>query len=209
MDALDLLETQRLVPVVVIEDHLLASDLARALRDAGLGAIEVTLRTPSALQAIEAIARDVPDIVVGAGSVRTGDHFTEIKSRGACFAVSPGSSAQLLKAANITQVPFVPGAETASEIIQLFESGYRLQKFFPAEQSGGLAKLKALSAPLPEVKFFPTGGINGALASKYLEQRFVHCVGGSWFVDAEKLNRRDFEGIRRDAQEALSVCNES
>lgn len=206
MNASGLFTSTRLVPVVAIEDQAVAVDLALALRDAGLGAIEVTLRTRAALPAIEMIANKVPDIMVGAGSIRQPEHFEEIVSRGAKFAVSPGCSSLLLEAAMRVQLPFVPGAETASEMLVLMQHGYELQKYFPAEQSGGISRLKAISAPLPEIMFFPTGGINAALAPVYLSQSFVQCVGGSWFVSAEKLAASDFEGVRREAETALALC---
>lgn len=208
MDATDLLKDTRLVPVVVIEDWTKAADLARALSDAGVNAIEVTLRTKDALRAIEVIASEVPEIIVGAGSVRSPVHFEQILKAGARFAVSPGATEGLLATARERGIPFVPGAETASEILRLMDRGYTLQKFFPAEQSGGLARLKALSAPLPEISFFPTGGITGEQAKDYLAQSFVQCIGGSWFIAADKLRNGDFEGIRQDVHKALTTCND-
>jgi 2-dehydro-3-deoxyphosphogluconate aldolase/(4S)-4-hydroxy-2-oxoglutarate aldolase len=203
MDASKLLSKSRIVPVLVINELAVAVDLAVTLRDAGIDTIEVTLRSPDALAAIELIATKVPDIIVGAGSVRQAKQFAEIARHGAGFAVSPGASDQLIEAAKNTNMPFVPGAATASEMILLMEQGYHLQKFFPAELSGGIAKLKALSAPLPEVRFFPTGGINANLASDYLSLSCVSCIGGSWFVPPTLLADKNFKAIGQLAVEAL------
>jgi 2-dehydro-3-deoxyphosphogluconate aldolase/(4S)-4-hydroxy-2-oxoglutarate aldolase len=165
MGATKLIEHISIVPVVVIEDKATAGGLAKCLRDAGVTAIEVTLRTPDALAAIEIIAKEVPEILVGAGSIRQTGQFEEIAKRGAQFAVSPGATTALIETAAANGMPFVRGAATASKMLSLYEHGYRLQKFFPAERLGST---KALSAPLPETRFCPTGGINAALASDYL-----------------------------------------
>jgi 2-dehydro-3-deoxyphosphogluconate aldolase / (4S)-4-hydroxy-2-oxoglutarate aldolase len=205
MDASQLLNHCRIVPVVAIHDKAIAVDLAICLRDAGIKAIEVTLRTDDALQAIEAIANGVPDIITGAGSIRVPSHFDDVAARGARFAVSPGASEKLLAAANKARLPFVPGGATASEIISLSEHGYTLQKFFPAELSGGMSMLKALSAPLPEVRFFPTGGITAELAPSYLALSCVTCVGGSWFVSPALLADKDFNRIGQLAKQAVHI----
>lgn len=202
MDASALLQNIRLLPVVVIDDYSRAAQLAETLLQAGIGAIEITLRTEVALAAIEKIARDVPDIIVGAGSVRRADQFESIRNAGAHFAVSPGHTEKLLAAANL---PYVPGAATPSECLNLLEHGYQLQKFFPAEQSGGLARIKAMSAPLPEVRFCPTGGITPANAGDYLACSAVACVGGSWFVPANALSSGDFDTIAAMCKDAVSL----
>jgi 2-dehydro-3-deoxyphosphogluconate aldolase/(4S)-4-hydroxy-2-oxoglutarate aldolase len=145
-------------------------------------------------------------MLVGAGSVRRAEQFAQIADAGARFAVSPGATASLLDAAERQGMPFVPGAVTASEIIGLLESGYRLQKFFPAEASGGLASIRALAAPLPEVLFFPTGGIDQTLAREYLACECVASVGGSWFVPAGALAAGDFARIRELASDARTVA---
>ncbi len=205
MGATELLVNSSIVPVLVIEDKATAVDLALTLWDAGINAIEITLRTTDALAAIELIANDASQILVGAGSVRQPAHFDEISKRGARFAVSPGASDELIAAAVRTSMPFVPGAATASEMISLTEHGYRLQKFFPAELMGGTARLKALSAPLPEIRFFPTGGINAALAPEYLSLGCVHCIGGSWFVPSNQLADRNFKKIVQLAEAAMRL----
>lgn len=203
MDASNVFTGIKIVPVVVISHKNVAVGLARALKDAGIDAVEVTLRSEDALDAIELIANQVPEITVGAGSLRRPGQFAEVIGRGASFGVSPGATSQLIEAAQEHGFPFVPGASTASEMIALTEHGYTLQKFFPAELNGGVQKLKALSAPLPEVKFFPTGGINAAVVSDYLELDCVSCVGGSWFVPEAQLNAGDYAAIRELAEEAV------
>lgn len=207
MDATALIEPKTIIPVVEIQESNLAPMLAKTLRDAGIKAIEITLRTSGALDAIEMIASEVPDITVGAGSVRFAEQIESISRRGARFAVSPGASLPLLEAAANCQMPFVPGAATPSEMIALMEHGYCLQKFFPAELSGGVAKIKAISSPLPEIRFFPTGGISAELASDYLSTDCVYCIGGSWIVSQELLAEKRFEEIGRLATEAVRICN--
>lgn len=205
MDASKLLNNERIVPVVVIDDADFAKPLAEILLEAGFGAIEVTLRTPSALQAIESISAAFPTACVGAGSVRTAEQFTQIKNAGARFAVSPGSSELLLDAAASHEMPFVPGAVTASEVIRLQERGYTLMKFFPAELAGGTKMLKALGAPLPEARFFPTGGITPELARDYLSLTNVACVGGSWLTPGHLLASHEFNSISKLAHDAAGL----
>lgn len=207
MDATETLADCRIVPVVVIEDHTQAVELAGTLLDAGIKAIEVTLRTACALEAIKLITDNVPDILVGAGSVRQPGQFDEIANSGACFAVSPGVSTSLIEAAKKTRMPFIPGGSNATDIINLLEHGYQLQKFFPAELCGGTAMLKALSAPLPEVRFFPTGGITAQLTPSYLELGCVSCIGGTWFVSTNLIMKRDFQRIGELAEVAVQIAH--
>ncbi|MCB1645593.1 MAG: bifunctional 4-hydroxy-2-oxoglutarate aldolase/2-dehydro-3-deoxy-phosphogluconate aldolase [Pseudomonadales bacterium] len=207
MNALTLLENETIVPVVVIEDAGKATMLAQTLLSAGIGAIEITLRTGAALEAIRQIATHVPEIVVGAGSVRRPDQFQEVIDAGARFAVSPGATHEILDAADQTGLPLVPGAVTPSEVLNLLQRGYTLQKFFPAELAGGIPFIRALSAPIPEVSFFPTGGINATLAVEYLALPNVHCIGGSWFVAADLISSGDFETIARLSCEAVEIAN--
>ena len=171
MDASKTLEGRSIVPVVVIEDISHAVKLAKVLYEVGFVAIEVTLRTSCALRAIEEIVKNVPEIIVGAGSVRRVEQLSEVGNLGVHFVVSPGSTQRLIAEAKRIEMPFVPGAATSSEMLNLYEHGYKLQKFFPAEQLGGIAMLRALSAPLPEIEFFPTGGLTTALANEYLKIR--------------------------------------
>ncbi|MEM7218718.1 MAG: bifunctional 4-hydroxy-2-oxoglutarate aldolase/2-dehydro-3-deoxy-phosphogluconate aldolase [Pseudomonadota bacterium] len=202
MDASPLLADCRLLPVVVIDAAEPAVALARTLRDAGVGAIEITLRTEAALAAIEAVAREVPEILLGAGSVRAVPQFRQVIDAGACFAVSPGATPMLLGEASL---PLIPGGATATEFLIAFEAGYRLQKFFPAQLSGGAAMLRAISQPLPEVRFCPTGGVTPDNARDYLSLPSVACIGGSWFVPPSALAERDFDTIGRLAREAVAL----
>ena len=205
MNAAELLAAQRIVPVVVIDDASNAVPLAETLLESGLHAIEVTLRTAAGLGAIERIAKEVPDMLVGAGSVRRAAQVADVKSAGARFAVSPGSSDALLEAVADAELPFVPGAVTASEMLKLLELGYTLQKFFPAELSGGAALLKAIGAPIPEVGFMPTGGIGPDNAKDYLSLANVVCIGGSWIAPPALLNDRDFAAIAKLAAAAAAL----
>lgn len=202
MDATALLAGTSIVPVVAIDDPDDALMLADTLIGAGLATIEVTLRTTGALKAIDNICKEFPDACVGAGSVRNAIQFAQVKDVGAKFAVSPGASAELLDAAEHHQLPFVPGAVTASEIIRLLGHGYSLIKFFPAELAGGVKMLQALGAPLPEAQFFPTGGISAEIAPEYLRLSNVSCIGGSWIAPTSLINSRDFETISRLARDA-------
>ena len=195
MNAAGLLAAQRIVPVVVIDDADDAVPLATALLENGLGAIEVTLRTAAGLDAIDRIAKDVPGMLVGAGSVRRAAQVAEVKAAGAQFAVCPGSSDALLDAVAEAELPFVPGAVTPSEMLALLDRGYTLQKLFPAELSGGVAFLKAVAAPIPEVSFMPTGGIRAQSAGDYLALPNVACVGGTWIAPPDLLRAKDFNAI--------------
>ena len=205
MNAADLLKPYRVVPVVVIDDASAAVPLANTLLESGLGAIEVTLRTEQGLVAIERIASEVPDMLVGAGSVRLASQVADVVSAGARFLVSPGSSPALLDAVAHAGVPFVPGAVTATEMLALLDHGYTLQKFFPASLAGGPAFLKAVGAPVPEVSFMPTGGINPDNAEEYLSLANVACIGGSWVAPASLLKDGDFEAIGKFAANAARL----
>ena len=205
MDASELLDEIGIVAVVVIENADAAVPLARTLSGSGVRCVEVTLRTGCAVDAIGRIAREVPELLIGAGSIRRPEQLLEVRDAGARFAVSPGSSDGLLAASRRLRMPFVPGAVTPTEMIRLLERGYLLQKFFPAEASGGAAALRSLAAPLPEVRFFPTGRITGELAPGYLQMDSVACIGGSWFVPADSLRAGDFPAIGRLAAEAAEL----
>lgn len=205
MNPSDLLEEIRVVPVVVVDDADKAVTLANTLLDAGLGAIEVTLRTPAALDAIRRIAAEVPGMIVGAGSIRHVTQVADVVEAGARFGVCPGSSPSLLEAVEEAGLPFIPGAITPSETLTLLERGYSLQKFFPAELSGGARYLKGISAPIPEAKFMPTGGITPENASAYLELSSVACLGGTWVAPAEALAASNFDAIANLAREAAKL----
>ena len=201
----ELLQDIRVVPVVVIDDIDTAVPLAETLLASGLRAIEVTLRTPPAVDAIAAIAEKVPDLLVGAGSIRNASQLIDVLDAGATFGVSPGHSDALLDAVANARLPFIPGAVTPSESLALFDRGYALQKFFPAGVAGGMPYLKALSGPLPEIRFMPTGGITAESASDYLALSNVACIGGTWIVPADRLRNRDFEAIARLAKAAAAL----
>lgn len=205
MDASKLMDGARVVPVVVIDDIETAVPLAECLLSAGLRFIEVTLRSDAGLEAIERIAEDVPDMVVGAGSLRQAEQVEAVSKAGAKFGVAPGATGRLLKVAQQVRLPFVPGAATPSEMLWLLQRGYSLQKFFPAELIGGIPFLKAVGAPIPEVRFMPTGGINVANAGEYLALKNVASVGGSWITPSELLAARNFDAISKLASEAARL----
>lgn len=193
------------IPVVVIQDVADAVPLARALVDGGLPAIEVTLRTPAALDALAAIAAEVPDAVVGAGTLLTPEQTTAACGAGARFLVSPGWSPRLLAAMQDAGVPFLPGVSTASEVVTLLEQGVTEMKFFPAEAAGGTPYLKSLAAPLPQARFCPTGGIGAASAPSYLALPNVGCVGGTWMLPADALAAKDWGRVTELAREAAAL----
>lgn len=192
------------VPVIVVEDLAHAAPLARALVAGGLPVLEVTLRTPCALDAIRAMA-DVAGGVVGAGTLLTPADVKAAKAAGAMFGVSPGATPRLLDACAEYELPLLPGAATASEIMALLELGYTVQKFFPAEQAGGAAYLKSIGAPIPQVSFCPTGGIGLHNAADYLSLKNILCVGGSWVAPKDKLAKGDWAGIEAVAREAAGL----
>lgn len=199
------LDLAPVVPVVVVEDVADAVPLARALVAGGLPAIEVTLRTPAALDAIRAIAAEVPDAVVGAGTVISPRGVTDSVDAGARFLVSPGWTDTLLAAMKASGVPFLPGVSTTSEVVALLERGVHEMKFFPAEAAGGTAYLKSLGGPLPQARFCPTGGIGLASAPSYLALKNVGCVGGSWMLPADAVSAKDWSRVEALAREAAAL----
>lgn len=205
MDATNLLNAHRVIPVVVLAGAKDAVPVARALLEGGVAVAEITLRTEDAIDGIRAIAAEVPGMLVGAGSIRTAGQMEAVQAAGAAFCVSPGSSETLLDAAADMSMPFVPGACTPSEAIRLLERGYTLQKFFPAEQAGGAGFLKSLGGPLPEVRFMPTGGITPNNASDYLQLENVACIGGSWIAPLAAQQASDFSAIAELAAQSLSL----
>lgn len=192
------------VPVLVIDDLTHAAPLARALVAGGLPALEVTLRTPVALDAIRAMA-EVPGGVVGAGTLLTPADVKAAKAAGATFGVSPGATPRLLDACAEQGLPLLAGAATASEIMALLEAGYTAMKFFPAEQAGGAAYLKSIGSPIPQVKFCPTGGISLKNARDYLSLPNILCVGGSWVAPRDAMARGDWAAITTLAAEAAAL----
>ncbi|SFS08501.1 bifunctional 4-hydroxy-2-oxoglutarate aldolase/2-dehydro-3-deoxy-phosphogluconate aldolase [Yoonia litorea] len=193
------------VPVLVIEDADIAADLATALVAGGLPALEVTLRTPAALDAIREMAK-VAGGVVGAGTLLTPKDVENAKDAGATFGVSPGATDKLLEACEANELPLLPGAATSSEAMRLLERGYRVQKFFPAEANGGAAALKAIGAPIPQVKFCPTGGVSLSNAPDYLNLSNTFCVGGSWVAPKDHILARDWDAITALAAEAAGLA---
>lgn len=190
------------IPVVIIDDVAHAVPMARALVAGGIPAIEVTLRTPAALDAIRAIANEVEGAVVGVGTVLSAKDLDAAEQAGARFAVSPGVSPNLLAAADNSALPLLPGAATASEVMSLLERGYRHLKFFPAVPAGGAKLLGAWASPLPQLRFCPTGGISLIGAPDFLALPNVLCVGGSWLTPNDKLKSGDWVGIEQLAREA-------
>lgn len=199
------LDGQPVLPVLVIERLADAVPLAKALMRGGLPAIEVTLRTPHALDAIRLIADEAPEVIVGAGTVRNALQFQEAAAAGSRFIVSPGVTQELIDVANISKVPFLPGVATPSEAMAIIEEGLTMMKFFPAEPAGGAEYLKALSSPLPEARFCPTGGITAESADRYLALPNVICVGGSWVAPAGLVADRNWQAIEDLAREAARL----
>jgi 2-dehydro-3-deoxyphosphogluconate aldolase / (4S)-4-hydroxy-2-oxoglutarate aldolase len=200
-----LLSVVPVVPVVVIDQLAHAVPVARALVAGGLPVIELTLRTPVALDAIRAIAEQVPEILVGAGTIVLPAQAAAAQAAGAQFLVSPGVTPALLDAMAATGLPFLPGTATVSEVLAALEAGISELKFFPAEASGGAPFLKSIAAPVPAARFCPTGGITAATASSYLALPNVGCVGGSWLTPAEALASEDWGQIETLAREAAAL----
>ncbi|MDX2540627.1 bifunctional 4-hydroxy-2-oxoglutarate aldolase/2-dehydro-3-deoxy-phosphogluconate aldolase [Streptomyces sp. WI04-05B] len=203
--ASSVLDLAPVVPVVVVEELADAVPLARALVAGGLPAIEVTLRTPVALDAIRAVADAVPDAVVGAGTLISPAQVSDALAAGARFLVSPGWTDVLLESMRASGVPFLPGVSTTSEVVALLERGVREMKFFPAQAAGGTAYLRSLSGPLPQARFCPTGGIGPANAPEYLALPNVGCVGGSWMLPADAIAARDWARIEALARQAAGL----
>ena len=204
LETLNLCRLAPVIPVLVIDDARLARPLAEALVAGGLPVLEVTLRTPAALAAISEMAK-VEGGVVGAGTLLTPEDVEQAKAAGARFGVSPGATDRLLSACENADLPTLPGAATATEAMRLLERGYATQKFFPAEASGGAPALKAIGAPLPQITFCPTGGIDLAKAKDYLALSNTACVGGSWVAPKDKLASGDWAGIEALAREAAAL----
>ncbi len=194
MDATSLLDKHKVVPVVVINDAAKALKLAEVFLNAQLSCIEVTLRTKNALACIEAIAREFPEATVGAGSIVTPNQLSAAENAGSSFAVSPGSSDELLNSAESSYL--IPGVATASEIMKLKSLDYRTVKFFPAELLGGLKMISALSEPIKDIQFFPTGGIRETNFQDYLASDRVTCVGGSWLASASEVENGHWDVIK-------------
>lgn len=204
---LQVMQDAPVIPVIVLHDVAHAVPLARALLAGGIRMLEITLRSPQALACMEAISREVPEAVVGAGTVRNAADVQAAKKAGARFLVSPGFTPALSQAARDAGRPLLPGVATGSEIMAAMDAGHTELKFFPAVQAGGTAMLKAWSGPFADVRFCPTGGVSAANAREFLALPNVACVGGSWLVPADALARQDWAAITRLAAEAAQLRN--
>ena len=202
--ARELCELAPIIPVIVVDDPETARPLGEALVAGGLPVLEVTLRTPAALDAISLMA-DIPGARVGAGTLVTPDDVRAAKAAGATFGVSPGATEPLLATCLKEGLPLLPGAVTASEAMQLLSLGYDMLKFFPAEAAGGAAALKALGAPLPQISFCPTGGVTPENAGDYLSLANVVCAGGSWVAPKSLVQAGAWDEIEALAKEAAAL----
>ncbi|QPG06861.1 bifunctional 4-hydroxy-2-oxoglutarate aldolase/2-dehydro-3-deoxy-phosphogluconate aldolase [Salinimonas marina] len=191
------------VPVLVINDVEQAVPLAKALMAGGIKVLEVTLRTPVALDVIRRIATEVPDALIGAGTVTNAQQLKDVVEAGAKFAISPGMTAELLQAGKECEIPLIPGISSTSDLMKAKDAGYTHMKFFPAEASGGVKAIKSISGPFPDVTFCPTGGISLTNYKDYLSLKNVACVGGSWVAPDDAINNGDWDQITKLAQEAV------
>ncbi len=205
MNVLDVMRVGPVIPVIVIEELAHAVPLARALVTGGVRVLEVTLRTPPALEAIRLIAREVPDAIVGVGTLTRPEDFTAARDAGAQFGVSPGLTPALIEATRDSGLPLLPGVMTPSDVIAARLAGFGELKLFPAQQAGGLGMLKALAGPFPDVTFCPTGGITAETASEFLALPNVACVGGSWLTPRTALAAGDWEAITALAKQANAL----
>jgi 2-dehydro-3-deoxyphosphogluconate aldolase/(4S)-4-hydroxy-2-oxoglutarate aldolase len=202
----DIMALSPVIPVLAIAEVEQAVPLARALVGGGLKVIEVTLRTPCALDAIRRIIDSIDDVCIGAGTVLTGKDLDLAREAGVHFAVSPGATAALLAAARRSGLPFLPGITTPSEIMGALEAGFDCLKFFPAEAAGGVAMLKSFGGPFPGVRFCPTGGVREETLATYLALKNVAAVGGTWLAPAALLAQQDWAKIQALAQRALEIA---
>jgi len=198
------LKTGPVVPVIVVNDLKHAVPMAKALVAGGVRVLEVTLRTPVAMEALRAIIKEVPEAIVGAGTVLNTQQLHEVTEAGAQFVISPGITESLLKAATDGPIPLIPGISTVSELMTGMDYGLREFKFFPAEANGGVKALQAIAGPFPQVRFCPTGGITPANYRDYLALKSVLCIGGSWLVPADALEQGDWNRITELAREAVA-----
>lgn len=195
MTLLDIMRTSPVIPVIAIDNPDHAVPLARALVAGGIRVLEVTLRTEHGLSAIRAMAEQVPDAIVGVGTLTQPEEFRAAREAGAVFGVSPGLTPSLIDAAKSSGLPLLPGVMSPSEVMAAREAGFRQLKLFPAVPAGGVGMLNAIAGPLPDVTFCPTGGISQETAAKFLECKNVACVGGSWLTPKEALKNGDWQMI--------------
>ncbi|MEO7853904.1 MAG: bifunctional 4-hydroxy-2-oxoglutarate aldolase/2-dehydro-3-deoxy-phosphogluconate aldolase [Rubrivivax sp.] len=205
MNILELVRLGPVIPVIVIDDLDHAVPLAKALVSGGIRVLEVTLRTPAALQAVSAIVRQVEGAIVGVGTITRPEDFAAALKAGASFGVSPGLTPALIDASRTSSLPLLPGVMTPSEVIAARAAGFAALKLFPAMQAGGISMLKALSGPFPDLVFCPTGGITATSASEFLALRNVACVGGSWLTPPDAMASHDWARITALARAALEL----
>ncbi len=205
MTLIELMRAGPVIPVIVIEDEAHAVPLARALVAGGVRVLEVTLRTPVALAAVRAMARAVPEAIVGVGTLTRPEEFAEALAAGARFGVSPGLTPVLVDAARASGLPLLPGVMTPSEVIAARAAGFRQMKLFPAQQAGGIGMLKALAGPFPDASFCPTGGVTAQSAPDFLALPNVACVGGSWLTPKTALAAGDWDAITQLARQASAL----
>lgn len=205
---LQLLQATTVMPVVVLERSDQALPLAEALLRGGIEVMEITLRSDVGLDAIELVAKQLPEVMVGAGTVVSVDQMRAVKDRGARFVISPGISEALLKENQSTDIPYIPGVATASDVMMGLSHGKQCFKLFPADAVGGIKLLKALSGPFPDVKFCPTGGISESNMKNYLQLKNVLCVGGSWLCSLEMLRGKKWGEVEVLAKAALALGSE-
>jgi 2-dehydro-3-deoxyphosphogluconate aldolase/(4S)-4-hydroxy-2-oxoglutarate aldolase len=198
--------TARVVPVIVLSDAAHAVPLAHALLEGGIDVMEITLRSDAALASIEAVARAVPQMHLGAGTVTRVEEVQRVIDAGARFALSPGCTDALVDTVKTVRLPFIPGVMTPGEVMLRREQGFRLMKLFPAAQAGGLGMLKALGAPLPDVRFCPTGGVSADNLQDFLKLPNVAMAGGSWLTPADAMAAADWPRITRLAREATALA---
>lgn len=200
-----ILEAASVIPVLEVPSLDKAAPLAEALSKGGLRVIELTLRTPCALDAIKIMQKTAPDLIIGMGTIRTQDDVARSIEAGAAFLVSPGTSRALLETLANAGAPALPGVATASEAMAVYEAGFKAQKFFPAEPAGGVAYLKSLAGPLPDITYCPTGGISAERAPEYLALPNVACVGGSWIATKQMINDGDWDAIAQNSKRASDM----
>jgi 2-dehydro-3-deoxyphosphogluconate aldolase / (4S)-4-hydroxy-2-oxoglutarate aldolase len=201
----EIMKASPVMPVIVLEKLEDAVPLATALVEGGINVLEITLRTPVALDCVRAIREALPQAIVGVGTITNVADMGAAIDAGAAFGVSPGITDALLAEANAKAWPFLPGTFTPSDVMRALDAGYRAMKLFPAKQAGGLDMLKALGGPFPQVLFCPTGGVDAATASQFLALRNVGCVGGSWLSPAELVINKDWTHIKERAQAASTL----
>lgn len=205
MNPRDILTAGAVVPVMAIDDISTAIDLAHALVEGGIPTLEITLRTPAGIEAIRLIKKEVPNAIVGAGTVINGEQLKAVEDAGAVFAISPGFNLNFAKATQQSSIAVIPGIATPGELMLALEHGIDTMKLFPAEVVGGKNMLKALYGPFPQVKFCPTGGISLETAPDYLKLPNVLCVGGSWLTPKNAVQNKDWATITRLAKEAAAL----